>query len=1031
MPTTEARPFSSGASNGVAARVGRPTGRDQRHRPDKLDGLLRRSDPVLDDELAGELMLPLFRVGTLLVVFFHVFFLALSAWLSGHDLSGRLLSLHLFNIGTGLLGFLLTYAKFFPRFWRPLTFALCCSLVISSSWMAAISHQPDSLAFEIVLLLTGTGALVRWGLGWQASYTAVSLTCYALVAGLIPADPRGVLPWLAILTATGISHFGVALSERYRRQIESGVKKLQEEGARREAAIAEREETHQQLVQSETKLRKVFEASPDTICINSMVDGRYIDVNNFFLLTGYTRDEALGQSSQRLRVWADWDQQKKFVNRLRTYGSVRNFEADFRLKDGVILPCVISGTVVELNGEPCAITVTSDVSRLKRTERELIAAREAAMAASHAKSEFLSGMSHEIRTPMNAILGMADLLVETELNEEQRKYLDIMINNGNALLRLINDILDLAKVESGRLTLEEVDFDLDDLMGKVGEALAVRAHEKGLELVGHIAPDVPIKLVGDPLRLRQVFINLVGNAIKFTEQGAVILKMKKEEEGSGSTDKVSIHFSVSDSGIGIAPEQVESIFANFTQADASTGRKYGGTGLGLAIAKRLVEMMGGRIWVESELGKGSTFHFTADFALQAAREQVEESAEPEIQLHGLRTLVVDDTEVNRLIVREALSAVGAEVGEADSGESALREIDRASHSGRPYVLMLLDCRMPGMDGIELVKRIRAEDPARKVVVVMLTSDDLNIQLTRAREVGVDAYLIKPIRRSDLLKAVAAALKKACRSNKTSAPTAVKPLPTAVEQDGRPIRVLLAEDSRDNRLLIEAYLKNTPCRLDVAENGEIAVGKFKAGEYDLVLMDIAMPVMDGYAALRAIKQWEREQHLAPTPVIALTAAAFPEHVRKAQEAGFQMHLSKPIKKATLLDALKMVAAKADDKDSQQAERVIVEADPDLLDLTQDFVVHKRDDVKTILSTLERRDYETVGRLGHTLKGEGGSFGMDPITQIGSAMEQAAKQKDEAAVRKLVQSLSDYLGRVEVVPRSEPSNGAPPQADRSDA
>ena len=383
--------------------------------------------------------------------------------------------------------------------------------------------------------------------------------------------------------------------------------KLKQEGARRETAIAELERTHSQLAQSETKLRRVFEASQDTVCINSLVDGRYIDISKDSLLggdLGYRRDEALGSSNRALRVWASEEQRERFASQLRRDGAVSNFEADIRLKDGSIRPCVISGSVVELDGEPCALTVTSDVSKLKQTERELIEAREAALAASQAKSEFLSSMSHEIRTPMNAILGMADLIGETKLGREQRKYLDIMTNNGNALVHLINDILDLAKIESGRLRLDEGEFDLEELVEQLADTLRLRAHEKGLELAVRILPEVPLGLIGDQLRLRQVLINLVGNALKFTEHGEVVLTVENDPEAH---QPGALRFVVRDTGIGIAAQSLDKIFDSFTQADSSTTRKYGGSGLGLAIGKRLVELMGGRLWAESRPDAGSSF----------------------------------------------------------------------------------------------------------------------------------------------------------------------------------------------------------------------------------------------------------------------------------------------------------------------------------------------------------------------------------------------------------------------------------------
>src|SRR5208282_5098964 len=348
-----------------------------------------------------------------------------------------------------------------------------------------------------------------------------------------------------------------------------------------------------------------------------------------------------------------------------------------------------------------------------------------------------------------------------------------------------------------------VGFDISDLMNKVGEALAVRAHEKGLELAIRVLPEAPVELVGDPLRIRQILINLVGNAVKFTERGSVTASVGLEPGDSGGR---FLHFSVADTGIGIRPELAGAIFSDFTQADTSTTRQYGGSGLGLAIAKRLVAMMDGRIWVESELGKGSTFHFTARFAPHTGDGVRIDRPVADVDLHGVRTLVVDDTPINRLIVREMLSATGAEVSEADGARNALAEIEHASLNGRPYALLVLDYRMPVIDGIELMGMLRAKGLAHHMVVVMLTSDDLKIQLLRAHQIGLDAYLVKPIKRAELLGAVKMALGAAQARRKTAAPHPVRPVAaapvaTAPVGDSRMIRVLLAEDSRDNTMLI--------------------------------------------------------------------------------------------------------------------------------------------------------------------------------------------------------------------------------------
>jgi PAS domain S-box-containing protein len=378
------------------------------------------------------------------------------------------------------------------------------------------------------------------------------------------------------------------------------------------------EGTEARLRRSEAMFRQLFDAVPDLVTVSRLSDGKFIEVNAEFLRrTGLSREKALTTSTLETGQWARPEERKLFVQKLRADGHVREFEVDFRLQ-GAVVPYLASSVVVEVDGETCTLGVGHDITRIKEgeralheaqqrlsaqveeltsTQRELIAAREAAMDASHAKSEFLSSMSHEIRTPMNAILGMAELLEDTPLNRDQKKYLSIISNNGDALLALINDILDLAKVEAGRAGLEQINFDLENLTDKVVETLSLRAHSKGLELAVHMMPDVPRQLGGDPLRLRQVLINLIGNAIKFTESGQVLLTL--ERDGAAS-DPGAILFTVSDTGIGIAADKLDAVFSNFVQADSSTTRRYGGSGLGLAIAKRLVDLMKGRIWVESK-----------------------------------------------------------------------------------------------------------------------------------------------------------------------------------------------------------------------------------------------------------------------------------------------------------------------------------------------------------------------------------------------------------------------------------------------
>ncbi|HET8580381.1 MAG TPA: response regulator, partial [Nitrospiraceae bacterium] len=456
-----------------------------------------------------------------------------------------------------------------------------------------------------------------------------------------------------------------------------------------------------------------------------------------------------------------------------------------------------------------------------------------------------------------------------------------------------NDILDLSKVEAGHLELEAIDFDLNDLIGKAAEILSSRANAKGLELICHLSPDVPCYLVGDPKRLHQILVNLIGNAIKFTERGEVVLRVEKDHL---SKEPGMLRFSVADTGIGIPADKLETIFEQFTQAYQSIARKYGGTGLGLAISKHLVELMGGRIWAESVLGEGSKFYFTARLGIQPEPKWHRPLSTQD--LAGLKTLVVDDKATNRLILREMLTDWDALVTEVQSGQEALAELEQAQEAGKPYKLVLVDCLMPEMDGFEVVERIKLKPSLADPIVIMLTSDQWADDIARTYELGLGGYLVKPIRRPDLFQAIAIALGRAKGLAPAVSLAAVKSGPP----DPRTLKILLVDDSADNRSLIQSYLKNTPYQIDVAENGEISFERFKTRRYDLVIMDVQMPVMDGYAATAAIRQWEKEKGVPPTPIIALTAYPHQEAVDKSRAAGCDAHVTKPIRKAELLKTI---------------------------------------------------------------------------------------------------------------------------------